>query len=725
MELSNNKNSTDSSFFLSLLKKTGKLILWSALLTLIFATAFSVYLAFLARDLPSLEQLEHYDPRLTTTVLSADGKVIKELFTQRRIYVPYDQLPQDLTQSILVTEDHRFYDHWGMNMARTLRAAAINFTSMSIRQGASTITQQLARNLYLSFEQTYSRKLKEALTALQIERTYSKREILEMYLTQSYFGHGAYGIEAAAQRYFNKCAEDLNLQESALLVAQLKAPSHYSPFKKPESAKGRRNLILSLLRNSGYLTSAQYERVANAPLGVQIERKDDHRNVAPYYSEMVRIQLEELGEEIGFDYYKDGLTIYTTLDSRLQFCAEEAVKGHLDTLQAKFWHKFVSKDVPKLIKEKYPDFSEEEITDLLADSTALDSIFADQCRIQVAFVVLDPASGRILSLIGGRNFDESKFNRAVQAIRQPGSVFKAFVYSTAIDNGYPPTYQLLNQDVVVHMPDGSRWTPPNYDHSRGGMTTLRRGLKKSLNLVTVRLVQEIVHPRDVVRYARQMGITTRLDAVDAIALGSSGVLPIELTAAYGAYANRGVHCQPFAIVRIANREGDVLYEHTLKRRVALSEETAYIMTDMLRSVMVGGTGVSARYKYGFNRPSGGKTGTTNDYTDAWFVGFTPQLVAGVWVGLDDPAISLGEGQSGARAALPIWATFMKTAYDTLKWEVADFVIPTGIVKMEICADSNQKARDFCPNIIEEVFRIEDAPMEMCPVHTGFSHSDEW
>jgi penicillin-binding protein 1A len=438
---------------------------------------------------------------------------------------------------------------------------------------------------------------------------------------------------------------------------------------------------------------------------------------------MVRIQLETLGDEIGFDYYKDGLTIYTTLDSRLQVCADSAVQGHLDTLQTKFFEKFRQKDAPKLIKDKFPDITVPELAEILADSVQLDSLFPDQSRVQVAFIALDPNTGRILALTGGRNFEESKFNRAVQAIRQPGSVFKAFSYTAAIDNGYPPTFRLLNQDVVLHMPDGSRWQPPNYDGSRGGLTTLREGLKRSLNLVAVRLVQEIVHPRDVVRYARQMGITTRLDAVDAIALGSSGVLPIEINAAYSALANRGVYCEPFAIMRISNRDGDVLYEQTVQRKVALSEETAYIMTDLLRSVMdePGGTGGSARWKYGFRRPAAGKTGTTNDYSDAWFVGYTPQLVAGVWVGLDDPAISLGHGESGARAALPIWATFMKASYDTLKWEVADFIMPTGVVEMEVCAETLKKARDYCPEIIEEVFRIEDAPVEECPVHTGFSY----
>lgn len=713
--------------FITMLKKTLRLLWISGLILLVLITGFAVYLAFLSRDLPSLEQLEHYDPRLITTILSSDGQVIKELFVQRRIYIPLDQLPEDLVHAIIVTEDRRFYDHWGMNLGRIARAMFINVTSLAIRQGASTVTQQLARNLYLSSEQTISRKLKEALTALQIERTYSKREIMEMYLTQAYFGHGAYGIESAAQRYFSKGASELTLPECALLVAQLKAPAHYSPILHPQAALGRRNLILRFLYERGYITKPQYLKAAAESLVVRQDRGDDFQGIAPYFNEMVRLQLEQLGKEIGFDYYKDGLTIYTTLDSRLQACAERAVAAHLDSTQAVFSARFYEQEAPKLIKDKFPDLTPEEIEEFIADSARVDSVFKEQSRLQVAFVALDPTTGRILALIGGRNFAESKFNRATQAIRQPGSAFKPFAYTAAIDNGYPPTFRLLNQDVVLHMPDGTRWTPPNYDNSRGGLTTLREGLKRSLNLVAVRLVQEIVHPRDVIRYARQMGITTRLDAVDAIALGCSGVLPIELTAAYGVFANRGVLCEPFSIMRIANRDGDVLYEHSLKRKVALSEETAYIMTDMLKSVVMqpGGTGFSARWKYGFTRPAAGKTGTTNDYADAWFIGFTPQLVAGVWVGLDDPAISLGDRQSGAVAALPIWATFMKAAYDSLGWEVADFVMPDGVVKVEICADSFQRARDFCPNIIEEVFRVDDAPVDSCPLHTGYSQHYQW
>jgi penicillin-binding protein 1A len=711
--------------FPGVFQKARKIFLITGGIAVILLIPLSIYLAFLARELPSLEQLEHYDPRLTTTLLSSDGKVIKELFVQRRSYIPLEKIPDEMIQAVLVTEDRQFYSHWGMNVGRTIRALLIDLFSLSIRQGASTLTQQLARNLYLTPEQTVSRKLKEAMTAIQIERTYSKPEILEMYLTHIYFGHGAYGVESAAQRYFSKSATQLTLEECALLAAQLKAPSHYSPLQKPDAAKGRRDLILSFLRNAGTIDEARYERAVNSPLKLKPNPYDDARSVGAYFSEMVRINLEKMGDEYGFDYYHDGLTVYTTIDSRLQAIAEKSVSVQLKTLQNKFTPRFYRREAPRLVQAKFPQLNSFERANLLADSAFIDSVYQAQSAIQVAFVALDPTTGAILALIGGRDFVESKFNRAVQAVRQPGSAFKPFVYTAAIDNGYPPTYRLLNQDVVVEQYDGKKWAPDNYDHSRGGLTTLREGLKRSLNLVTVRLIQEIVKPADVIRYARQMGIRSNLDAVDALALGACGVIPLDLTAAYGVYANRGVLCDPFSIGRISNRNGDVVYNHAPQRKVALSEQTAYIMSDMLKTVVIHGTGASSRSVYGFLRPAGGKTGTTNEYTDAWFIGFTPQIVAGVWVGLDDPAVSLGSNQSGAVAALPIWATFMKDAYDVLGWDEVDFTMPDGIVRLDICEESYKKATEYCPQVISELFRSEDAPQETCPIHRGGLRHMKW
>lgn len=707
------------------IQKTTVLVAVGAALMAVAILGFWIYLNALSRQLPSLEQLEHYDPRLTTTLLSSDGKVIKELYVQRRLIIPLEDIPEELIQAVLVTEDRAFYRHWGMHLGRLFRAAIIDVFTLSFSQGASTLTQQLARNLYLTPEKTITRKLKETLTALQIERTYSKQEILEMYLTQALFGHGAYGVEAAAQKYFSKTASDLSLEECALLAAQLKAPSHYSPFARPQAALGRRNLILKFMRNAGYISDERYQAAIKTPLRVVARSSLDILGTAPYFTEMVRQDLEKLGPEYGFDYYKDGLTVYTTLDSRLQACAEEAVRDHLDSLQKNFSAKFYRNLAPRLVTQKFPNLTPAEMRKLLANHARLDTLFPDQSTLQVAFIALDPASGAILAMIGGRDFETSKFNRAVQAIRQPGSAFKPFAYTAAVDNGYPPTYRLLNQDVVVKLPDGKVWAPENYDHSRGGLTTLREGLQRSLNLIAVRLVQEIVRPIDVVRYAQQMGISTKLDAVDAISLGACSVIPIEMASAFSVYANRGVWCEPFGVERIVKQGGEVVLEHTLKRKVALSEQTAYIMTDMLRSVVDHGTGAAIRSTFDFRRPAAGKTGTTNDFTDAWFVGFTPQLVAAVWVGVDDPAVSLGEGMSGARGALPIWGRFMKSAYDILGWEVADFPMPDGVVKLDICADSYLKANRSCPHVIQEVFRLEDAPMDLCNTHGGFLRRLKW
>jgi len=723
--LSRNKTTSREITLKGVFGKTVKLLLILALPVILIGGGLGIYLSVLFKQLPPLEQLEHYDPRLTTTLLSSDGKVIKELYLQRRLMIPLEEIPEDMIQAVLVTEDRAFYGHWGLHLGRLFRAAIIDISTLSFSQGASTLTQQLARNLYLTPEKTITRKLKETLTALQIERTYSKHEILEMYLTQALFGHGAYGVEAAAQKYFSKTASDLTLEECALLAAQLKAPSHYSPFIRPQAALGRRNLILRFMRDSGYISDERFQEAVRTPIRVVARGSGDALGTAPYFTEMLRQELENLGSEYGFDYYQDGLNIYTTLDSRLQACAEKAAKVQLDSLQKNFSARFYRNLAPDLVREKYSALTPSEMRKLLADHARLDTLFPDQSTLQVAFVALDPMTGAILALIGGRDFEMSKFNRAVQAIRQPGSAFKPLAYTAAIDNGYPPTYRLLNQDVVVKLPDGKVWAPENYDKSRGGLTTLREGLQRSLNLIAVRLVQEVVRPIDVVHYAQQMGINTKLDAVDAIALGACSVIPIEMASAFAVYANRGVWCEPFGIQRIAKQGGEVVMEHTLKRKVALSEQTAFIMTDMLRSVVDHGTGAAIRSTYDFRRPAAGKTGTTNDFTDAWFVGFTPQLVAAVWIGVDDPAVSLGEGMSGARAALPIWANFMKTAYDSLGWEIADFPMPDGVVKLNICADSYLKANPSCPRVIQEVFRVEDAPLDECKVHGGFFRRFKW
>jgi penicillin-binding protein 1A len=678
--------------------------------------ALALLLWSLSSNLPDLERLKAYEPRLTTRILDRNGELLLELYSQRRIMVPLDSIPKHTIDAILTIEDARFYQHWGLDVLGILRAAAIDLATMSLRQGASTVTQQLARDLYLHKRRTFARKIQETMASIQIERNYSKDEILVMYLTQIPLGHGAWGVGSAARIYFDKSPMELSIAESALLAALPKAPAHYSPYFNPDRALERRNLVLHRMLQVGVITPEQYEVAVAESIHVIPRVPGVPQGIAPYFTEMIRQKLSDEGRVYGFDYLTDGLTIHSTLDARLQKFAEMAVDSQLATIQPAVRSRFIRESLTEICHTLYGSKAAPNYDRAQADRDLVDSVFASRAVVQVALVALDPHSGDILALVGGRDFAKSKFNRAVQAVRQPGSAFKPFVYLTAIDNGYSPTFELLNQDVVLTMPDGSRWVPENYDHSRGGMTTLREALRKSLNLVTARLVQEVVPPRMVVKYAHQMGITTQIDAVDAIALGSSGVIPIEMVSAFSVFAAGGIHHMPRSTFEIRDRFGELVAEYPIQQRVAISAETAYIMTDMLATAIDRGTGAGARSTYGFYAPAAGKTGTTNDFTDAWFVGFTPELACGVWVGLDDPQQSLGPGYSGAVAALPIWAVFMKMAYDSLDYKPKGFEMPPGVVRVTICADTKQIAAPYCPHKIEEIFRQDARPLKTCSKH---------
>lgn len=678
----------------------------------------------LSVDLPDLENLKSYEPRLTTHILDQNDKLLTELYTQQRLMVPLDRVPEHAINAILATEDRRFYDHWGMDIIRVISAAVINISSFSVRQGASTITQQLARDLYLHKRQTFARKIREILTAIEIEHNYSKQEILEMYLTQIYFGHGAYGIGSAAQKYFGKQVEELNLAESALLAALPKAPTRYSPHFQPARAIKRRNLVLKLMLSQEKISRNQYFSAIETPLEL-IPRQSaiNDYGIGPYFTEMIRQKLSEEGRRLGFDYLEDGLTVHTTLRRDFQILAEMAIADHLSDFQSAYRRRFIERSRDELALVLYGQTalnkqgkSKFGVEDFLPDSARIDSLFPTRAVVQVALIAIEPKTGDILAMVGGRDFEDSKFNRAVQAVRQPGSVFKPFAYITAIDNGYPPSFELLNQDVVITNPDGSRWVPQNYDLSHGGLTTLREALRNSLNLVSVRLVQEVVPPSMVVRYARHLGISTPIAAVDAIVLGASGVIPIEVTSAFGALSAGGILATPRGLVSVSDRFGEIISEYNPKREVALSAETSYIITDMLATAINRGTGGSARWKYRFFTTAAGKTGTTNDYTDAWFIGYTPKIVCGVWVGLDDPAESLGHGQTGSSAALPIWASFMRAVYDSTGWEDVPFEMPPGVVRINICDETKEIATPYCPVKVEEVFRQDAQPLTNCRKH---------
>lgn len=701
----------------------GRVFLRVSLFILICGVAGLIYIRILSRDLPSLEQLENYDPDLVTRIYSNDGVLLKELYTQRRVYVDLDRIPLDLANATLASEDRRFRSHWGISMRDVMRAVVINAMTLSYRQGFSSVSQQLARNLYdtIGFKKTLLRKLKEVITAVQIERTYTKDEILEMYLNSVHFGHGTYGVQAAAKRYFGKDVRNLTLDESVLLIGLLPAPARYSPINHPDRAVGRRNVVLHLMRDQGIIDKTDFEEAkAIKPV---IAPDTDERGIAPYFTEYVRRILEQEDERLDIDIYRDGLEIYTTLDSRMQKLAEDAVQRTVQANQ-EILNRRLYGDREEFEQLAYLVIHpEDSVRMMLEGDLQLYEGLRDKLLVQAALVAIDPSNGHIRAMIGGRPDYHDQFNRATQAKRQPGSVFKPFIYTAVIDNGYPVTKQLLNQPVVLNVQNAEgeweQWKPQNYDYSRGGLTTLREGLRRSLNLISVRLVQELVPPEVVVRTAKRMHLTTPIRAVDAIALGTSEVIPLEVTSAYATFGNRGVWSKPMAITKIVDRFGVTVKEYFPEREEVLSEETAFIMTDLLKTVVDRGTGGRVRWMYKFNRPAGGKTGTTQGWTDAWFVGFTPHLAAGVWFGVDDPRVSLGEKQDGSRAALPAWSWFMKAVYDSLQWEYRDFEVPDGVEKIEICKVSKDLPTEYCPTE-EEYFIRKYAPGQTCSVHTEAS-----
>ena len=604
------------------------------------------YLFYLSRDLPSLEQLENYNPDLVTSIYSKDGKILHELFLEKRVFVELNQIPIHMRNAVIASEDRRFREHWGLSLRSVARAIFVNVLSLSYRQGFSTLTQQLARNLYKSigFEDSIIRKIKEVITAIQIERTYTKDEILEMYLNTVHFGHGTFGVQAAAKQFYGKRANELTLDEAALLVGLLPSPAIYSPIRHPDRANRRRNTVLRLMREEGYVTLSNYAEARAQSL----DKINDEppAGVAPYFTEFVRRFLEREDDRLGINIYRDGLKIYTTLDSRLQSIAEKTVLKTVQRNQAVLNNRLFENEEEFSRLAYFGIHPEDTVKMMMEDSIPLYKELRDKLLVQAALIALDPQTGHILAMVGGRPEPHyhDQFNRAVQARRQPGSVFKPFVYTTAIDNGYPVTKQLLNQPVVLNVRNATgeweKWMPKNYDGSTGGLTTLREGLRRSLNLISVRLVQELVPAVEVKKTAQRMGITTNIRAVDAISLGTSEVYLIEVVSAYGTFANKGVYSRPLGILRIEDRFGNIIEEYEPYQEEVLSEETAYLMTNLMQTVLDQGTGGSARWKYHFYHPAAGKTGTTQGYSDAWFVGFTENIVAGVWFGVDDYSVSL-------------------------------------------------------------------------------------
>jgi len=645
---------------------------------------------WLRKDLPSPTNLQTIAPPVKTLVYDRNEKLVHEFFKENRSIVPLREIPRPLVQAILAIEDRRFYSHWGIDPIRLARALLTDIVARRPEQGGSTITQQLARNLFLTHEKTMTRKLKEIVLAIRIEQTYTKDEILEMYFNQIYFGEGAYGVDAAAKVYFGKRVQELTLPECALLAGLPRNPRDYSPRRDPDRALRRRNLVLSQMLAAKFINRGAYEQASEAPLGVTKTRYNAQE--APYFMEMVRQYLDErYGSN---QLYEGGLKVHISMDIDLQHAAEESLERRLTALEQRNQYKKTRAVLAKAGGAPARD----------KNQTAY---------LQGAIVSIEPSSGQILALVGGRDFNDSNFNRAVQAARQPGSAFKPFIYTAAIDNGFAPTDIILDTPVSFSAGNGQEWSPQNYDKKFRGPVTLRNALANSVNVPAAKLLQKL-GTSVVTSYARRMGIKSRLNPDLSLALGTSEVNLLELTSSYGVYANQGVRVPPVFILRVEDKNGKVLEESRATPEEVLSPETALTMTSMMESVIENGTAASAR-ALGFTAPAAGKTGTTDDYSDAWFVGYVPGVVSGVWVGFDRKQ-KIGPGMTGAAAALPIWVDVMLAA--TKNRPPQDFPVPSGVVSRLICTETGLLANPACPSTEIELFREGSEPTGYCNVHTG-------
>ncbi len=646
-------------------------------------------------ELPSFEQLHNIEPSLKTKVYDRNGVLLKEFYSENRVLTPYKDFPPYLVKMLIASEDREFYNHWGINVRRVMVVAATNLLKWRITAGASTITQQLSRMLFLNREQTLDRKVKEALTAVKLERTYAKDEILEMYLNQYYFGRGAYGIAAAAHIYFNKPVNELTISDCAVIIGLLKGPNINSPFNDPEKSLQARNRVLYSYYDFGGMPREECDSLRALPL--MTSPPQEEAGLAPYFTETIRrYLLDKYGEEA---LYSGGLKVFTSLDADLQKDAEDAVYRKVDSLRAR-----IERSYP--IDNKVYTRYEPDTVDAHGDSIRVYK------KVQGAFIAIDNNNGDVLAMVGGRDFKNTEFNRAVQSYLQPGSCFKPFIYTAAIDNGFRTTDIIDDNPIVLDIPGAPQWRPHNFDNKFLGPITIRDGIRLSRNLVAIRLILKVT-PEQAVFYARRMGITAPLDAVPSLALGTSNVRLIEMVSAFSVFPNKGIHIPYRLIHKIVDRYGRTIEDNTaVQKEEVLSAQTAYVMVNMMQSVVDNGTGRRARWM-GFTRPAGGKTGTSNNFCDNWFIGYTPQITAGCWVGFDEK-ISLGRNQDGSKNGVPIWADFMIKACDSLP--VEDFEEPDGIVHADVCLESGELATDRCTHVRSEVYIAGTEPTTYCHLH---------
>jgi penicillin-binding protein 1A len=671
-------------------------------------------------DCPSIAQLYTWEPRQSTKILSHDGSLLDELAFERRTPVAIDSLPAHVRQAFIAIEDKRFYSHPGYDLIGYGRAARNLVVRNVIRRqrrfegGGSTITLQLARHMFieeLGFDQSFRRKLKELHVAIDLERVYTKDQILEAYINQVNYDQGWYGIESAAQNYFGKSAPEVNPAEAAMLAAVINRPASYNPLKQPERARQRRNLVLDLMARQKYLTRAEAARWKEEPLP---EARADRGagQVAPYFVEWVRRTLEE---RFGTDLYSKGYRVYTTLDIQMQQHAQAAME--------RGWARV----------EQAPGFRGPRYGQPLP--AQFENVPGTH-YLQGAFVAMDPLTGEVKALVGGRDFGESKFNRATQARRQPGSVFKPFVFTAAVGSGVPVSRTILDAPVNVDLPDGTVWSPRNYTNDFRGEMTLRNAMRTSVNVVAVKLGLE-VGIETVAQYARRMGISTDIPRVPSLPIGTASVLPIDIAEAYTPFASLGTKVKPRPILRVEDAEGRVIWESQPERERVVDEKVAYIMTDLLKDVVNSGSGYSIRDPHRGNLPqalpAAGKTGTTNDGTDVWFAGYTPDLLAVAWLGFDRPRNIITNAAGGTYAA-PIWGEFMRNVYfgeggtvDVETGEIrpgaaravpAEWTRPEGLTTALVDSETGKLLTEWCPtrSAREEVFLAGTEPTELCDVH---------
>ncbi|MCK5310575.1 MAG: penicillin-binding protein 1A [Desulfobacteraceae bacterium] len=588
----------------------------------------------LMHDLPQINSLKQFKPARVTNVYSNKNQLISQFYLHKRFPVSIADISSNLIDAIVTTEDRLFFSHPGIDFKSIARAFIKDVTAMSLKQGASTVTQQLAKTLFLSSEKTLMRKIKEAILTLQIERRYTKEEILELYLNQIYFGNGAYGVEAAANTFFNKKAKDLTIGESALIAGIPKAPSLYSPMNNPELATKRKKIVLKQMVQTKKISNVEYQNA----LKEDIISKNLNKNqtIAPYFVEHIKKTLKNK-----YNYqniYTQGLNIYTTLNIDMQEIAEQSVSDWIDK----------------------------------------QSINTPQC----AFIAIQPLSGQIRAMVGGTNFQTSKFNRATLAKRQPGSAFKPLIYACAIQRGFSQNSTILDTPLTYskeagRKPSNINWNVKNYSDSYLGEITLRKALALSKNTCAVRLLEELGADQ-VINFSAQAGIKSVLKPHLSLALGTSEVSLMELTSAYTVFANKGTWIEPYAIAKITDSNNKILYIAKPEKRHVMSRQNAAIITDMLQGVIREGTGEKANF---IKKSIAGKTGTTDDCKDALFIGFSPDIAAGVWVGNDD-STSLGRFQTGAQAALPIWTSFMEKALIKTEYQFFDIPDNTKMIYMD-------------------------------------------